>query len=612
MAVGSPSSFTTARDGETAFLTPPSTTQTSRNSPASAPPARYRQATQLPFELAHHSSVYLESDLQGYGLLTSLLRSGSSSSPSDRLPAQIPPIQLFELSATLVVYPAATTRATTPDKLQASNAAAKYLRDVNRVVGPVNAGFAKAFVFTGLNSPKSRGWRRRGTLGSPINGDSKRVEDERPIKSAVAQQNSLWAKADDFWRVVGWAFNCSVKYKARWERWKIWLDLMLEIMEDDWKERNILYDEQQDSTASDELLQKSIIVQYLIGANANSLVGRRKLLSAILADGGSKSMSEFKEVFKDELKGKKEESVKPIKEMRLDEGDFGDLGIDPDEDDDIDDADAGNGSALPIRKSGRSTNTNTQDDSISPTDRLGGIDSVRLRQRILAFLPVIAERLPAYFTSREHLFDSYTEYLRPLPAPTFATLIRTSMLPTPAMCVLAANTLLPLFPHSPPVYNLVPPSQDEWAEYFLPYAANTHSFADNAKVTILLQQVVQATLPEMKWSKHWVEQVLKGIRARRKKARGLNKSGGGGIRSDEMVAKEIFKESEQLLLLLVQWVEDDANAPPTERPQRDDLIPKVQAAGSRAGSVSDLSSVPSESEDDSSELEDFGDVEMKD
>lgn len=61
MAVGSPSAFTTARDGETAFLTPPSTTQTSRNSPASAPPARYRQATQLPFELAHHSSVYLES-----------------------------------------------------------------------------------------------------------------------------------------------------------------------------------------------------------------------------------------------------------------------------------------------------------------------------------------------------------------------------------------------------------------------------------------------------------------------------------------------------------------------------------------------------------------------
>lgn len=56
----------------------------------------------------------------------------------------------------------------------------------------------------------------------------------------------------------------------------------------------------------------------------------------------------------------------------------------------------------------------------------------------------------------------------------------------------------------------------------------------------------------------------------------------------------------------------DANAPPTERPQRDDLIPKVEAAGSRAGSVSDLSSVPSESEDDSSELEVFRDVVMKD
>lgn len=56
----------------------------------------------------------------------------------------------------------------------------------------------------------------------------------------------------------------------------------------------------------------------------------------------------------------------------------------------------------------------------------------------------------------------------------------------------------------------------------------------------------------------------------------------------------------------------DANAPPAERPQRDDLIPKVEAARTRAGSVSDLSSVPSESEEDSSELEVYGDVEMKD
>lgn len=64
MAAESPASVATAREGEPAFLTPPSTTQTSRNSstPANAaPPARYRQAARLPFELAHHCSVYLES-----------------------------------------------------------------------------------------------------------------------------------------------------------------------------------------------------------------------------------------------------------------------------------------------------------------------------------------------------------------------------------------------------------------------------------------------------------------------------------------------------------------------------------------------------------------------
>lgn len=64
MAAESPASFATAREGEAAFLTPPSTTQPSRSSSASAtnaPPPRYRQAGQLPYELAHHCSVYLES-----------------------------------------------------------------------------------------------------------------------------------------------------------------------------------------------------------------------------------------------------------------------------------------------------------------------------------------------------------------------------------------------------------------------------------------------------------------------------------------------------------------------------------------------------------------------
>ncbi|KAL0257961.1 hypothetical protein SLS55_007129 [Diplodia seriata] len=298
------------------------------------------------------------------------------------------------------------------------------------------------------------------------------------------------------------------------------------------------------------------------------------MLRAILADGGPKATSEFKEVFKDELRGKKEEDTKPIKEVKLEEGDFGDL-EEPDEDD-MDDTDTGKSSGLPFRKPGRNTNTRrasiislssdsssgSEDDGLSPVERLGGMDALRLRQRILAF------------------------------------------------CVLAANTLLPLLPHSPPHFDLVPPSQAEWAEHFLPYAANAHSFADNAKLSMLLQQVLRITLPELKWSKYWVKQVLKGVRARQKKARGLHKTSGGGLRSAEIVAEKIFRESEQLMLLLVQMVEDDANVPPDERPQRADLVTEVEPARTR-DSTSDLSSVPSESDDDMSDLEVLEDVEMK-
>ncbi|KAL1624873.1 hypothetical protein SLS54_003597 [Diplodia seriata] len=284
-------------------------------------------------------------------------------------------------------------------------------------------------------------------------------------------------------------------------------------MEADWAERNRLCEEQlgRDGATNEELLQQSIIVQYLVNANAGSLSARRMMLRAILADGGPKATSEFKEVFKDELRGKKEEDTKPIKEVKLEEGDFGDL-EEPDEDD-MDDTDTGKSSGLPFRKPGRNTNTRrasiislssdsssgSEDDGLSPVERLGGMDALRLRQRILAFL---------------------------------------------------------------------------------------------------------------KWSEHWVKQVLKGVRARQKKARGLHKTSGGGLRSAEIVAEKIFRESEQLMLLLVQMVEDDANVPPDQRPQRADLVTEVEPARTR-DSTSDLSSVPSESDDDISDLEVLEDVEMK-
>lgn len=161
-----------------------------------------------------------------------------------------------------------------------------------------------------------------------------------------------------------------------------------------------------------------------------------------------------------------------------------------------------------------------------------------------------------HFTSREQLFDTYTEYLRPLHTPIFTVLIRTSLLPATSQCILAANTLLLLLPNSPPTYNFTPPSQDEWEEYFFPYAANKHSFADNAKVNVLLQQVIQNTMSEVKWRKSWVEAVLKGVEARHKKGRGQHKAGGGGLTSDEIPAQKILEETEKALFLLMQCVED--------------------------------------------------------
>lgn len=64
MTAESPAFFETATEGDSAFLTPPSTAQASRSSTvptSNAPPPQYRPAAQLPYELSHHCSVYLGS-----------------------------------------------------------------------------------------------------------------------------------------------------------------------------------------------------------------------------------------------------------------------------------------------------------------------------------------------------------------------------------------------------------------------------------------------------------------------------------------------------------------------------------------------------------------------
>lgn len=315
-----------------------------------------------------------QTDLEGFTALNNLLAAGTSHVlPNGKsLPAFTPIPQQLILAATLVVHPQLTTRAKSPEDLQASNEALRFLRNVNRIVGPVNADFATVFNFESQQSVFNL--RRRRTKR---NADSTSTSgDETPtpytLNSPFARERSVFAQMKDFWHVVGWAFNCSIVWRKRWDRWKLWLAFVLEVLEDDFRLRL----KQARKSDSAKAIKDSIIMRYLEGTEQNT--ARRRIMRAILADGKDKSLVEFGEVWKDETKEKKvqEEMLDaPRKKVNLDEDEWGDYDFDLDEDEvtdkDIEDS---------------SSEASADDDG----DEFGGTGAMLLRQRFIKLVSQLA------------------------------------------------------------------------------------------------------------------------------------------------------------------------------------------------------------------------------
>ena len=275
-----------------------------------------------------------------------------------------------------MVHPSLTTRASTRDRLQASNNALVYLRTINRLVGPCNADFDTAFAFAtsggGRRGPSQR--QRSGRQDSP-----EHEGDVDAISSEYATSGSVWAKAEDFWHVVGWAFNCSVVHANRWARWKLWLGFMLDVLEDDWKERER---RSRGGGDSDEILKASLIAAYL-PSELSRYGGKRRVVRAIFADGSVKSLNEFKEVFRNETR-ERGSGVKRKRgpQVNVDEENYGDY-VDSEDDEGL------------MIGLGRATASPDHDETASAervesgTDESvthGDLESLLLRQRLLSLV----------------------------------------------------------------------------------------------------------------------------------------------------------------------------------------------------------------------------------
>ena len=478
-----------------------------------------------------------------------------------------------------------TTRTKSREHHEQTNAALRLLRLTNKVVGPINANFASAFEF--------KHYEHKARQLQVQFSDSSRAdnEPEAPIDSTFANAQSLFSLAEDFWHVVGWAFNCSCldsMYAARWTRWHLWLDFIIQVLEADWETR--FY-----NGSSED----SLILQFIESSAAG--YGRdRRIMRAIFADGSTKSLNEFKEVFRHELKPPKTDEDKPkkreVEKLDIEAEVYGDY-MAPDDDDDSDDNYAQNNNSrsskthrtrtpstrrITPRNSNQSLRSAGDDDHTSPaTNRptntnLGGPKSIALRLRLLHLLSHVAgcpATVPSFLELPE-LYALFTDFIRPLPTLTFTHLLTsTSRLFSVHAHSSLCEELLQKMLENNIVTNDRYLTRNKLVESYLPFAASTHSASSNAKVSVLLSSLLRMLKGSgaLEYDDEVRQAVRTGVERRERVLRSDSRTKKGAEQEEDVAAK-MLQESGRWIMRCVGA--DDLDATSSQRSDTITVMPR--------------------------------------
>ncbi|KAI6906058.1 hypothetical protein KC318_g2178 [Hortaea werneckii] len=531
-------------------------------------------AEEIPAALLSELLVKLEEGLypNAFAQLSSLLNSGNYSAAS--FPARVPPHQIIALAATLSVHPRLTTRARDGETMKNADSALDFLRAVEKDcgAGAAGLGLGQSLAFASAGGERAvRGQRQRGGrrgVGKPSEMSEHSAEDGFKLRNMYSDKDSIWTNAEDFWHVLGWAFNCSILHQTRWKRYLLLLDWMLNALSTDLEYNG------KHGTAD-----QSILAKYLssVGEGRNN---KRRVMRAILADGGTRSTGEFPEIWKNETKPPKRKAEDEVaqmdkkKKLDLEAGEFGDYYNDSDSD--LESPATGflprsrsamtlpsvKGSRNPLGDEQRSQSTAGVSSTLAS---FGGFDSLNLRRKTLALLVRLSQLSPATFLDTEDLFDLFTEFLRPLPLPVFQQLVITGSSPFPKdenttrglgvneQSSLDQMLLRPLLASAAPAYHDDCLTQDDFETHFAPFAANTHSAIDNAKVALLLEDLLRLLWrsENLEWGEDLQTVVERGIEARREKVAfdGRRKKSQRAKEDEEAVAM-IKKCGERMLVVL--------------------------------------------------------------
>ncbi|KAK2011124.1 hypothetical protein LZ32DRAFT_587301 [Colletotrichum eremochloae] len=559
-AVSSPVSF------RTAFQSPDvADAKSTPLTPARLKPM-YSPASQLPRELKEHCQVYLEEHLYSgaLGLYNGLLTAGHSRKDKLKKPVHVPPPAHLALLNTLAIHPSHTTRAAGPDRLEIGSQTLGYLRSLLAIVGPVNAGLKDAFQFHGAQ------YGRRNRYHEEEEDD---LDGDQITNNKLAAEESIWQRAQDFWSVVGWAFNCSRIHPHRWRFWKIWLEFMLEVLETDVYERKRMDEDALTSSDAPQdwtNMSESILVMYIRQKTDSGRGALRMILQAVFADGSTSSMAKFPEVFNKETKGlaSDDKKRKRTTTVDIDNDQFGDYFNDPTDSEPSDTGSPGTPrtSRTPETKSG---------DAIVPALA----ESIPLRLRLMELMSEVAYNLPETFVDHNDYVTELCRLLKQQPLSFFHQFITDMNVYVQRydgafkidLLTIQLDQLLPSGYIDPrTVYrdegNGIVINVDVMEQCYLGTNANTIDPDDNARVALILESLLHLLPAEAirEASDRLREAVVRGIEAREAKAKGSGRRGATtatragrgrkGPNARDLLAREMMDLAGERMLLYIDII----------------------------------------------------------
>jgi len=442
----------------------------------------------------------------------------------------------------------------------------------------------EAFLFAGAGREKHR-LRYSSAL------DKQLQEIDGQLTTRAATTGCIFDRAKDFWSIVGWAFNCSYKYPKRWERWRIWLDNILELLEHDFRlsvgknQDRISYENNQ--SESDNHLP-CILSKYL-SKYSQKRGDQRRIMRAIFADATSKSIAEFSEIWPNETTSNQKHGNEDDKETNVSKYSFDEYIKMMDEAEEL----LKQSPRVQTRQASPSKTSLFDHDVSNTGDQLdnefssqGDFTVLRLRKRLLSLLALHSVTYPNLFLSIGEFLDLLSEYIRPLPLSSFNALISPfePYLHIESHSFLIQMLLKPLLSHNAPTNKTGLVDPNIFTSHYLPFPASSPSIVDNAKVSICLENLMRLLYKhaDLEHDDELSTAMAKGRKARFEKVNegNVKKSGSEAVRIYEY-AKDVLQGSEERMAVLVDILYENKKKSRSIRKQVTNHVDEVQVSESK-------------------------------